>query len=72
MIFVAMATRRRNLQTILFLNHEAHGFLFMNDKIDLKTPKIVELCIFLRLADICCHGNKAYEFCSNLISKHPK
>ena len=31
MIFVAMATRRRNLQSILFLNHEIKGFLFMND-----------------------------------------
>ena len=30
-IFVAMATRRRNLQSILFLNHETQGFLFMND-----------------------------------------
>ena len=30
-IFVAMATRRRNLQSILFLNHETQGFPFMND-----------------------------------------
>ena len=30
-IFVAKATRSRNLQSILFLNHETQGFLFMND-----------------------------------------
>ena len=30
-IFVAMATRRMNLQSILFLNHEIQEFLFMND-----------------------------------------
>ena len=31
MIFVAMATRHMNLQSILFLSHETKGFLFMND-----------------------------------------
>ena len=57
-IFVAMATGRRNLQSILFLNDETQGFLFMNDdkgclfhstnflKTDLKTPKISKLSNF--------------------------
>ena len=30
-IFVAMAARRLNLQSVLFLNHEIHEFLFKYD-----------------------------------------
>ena len=54
-----MATRHMLLQSVLFLNHENQGLLFMYDdkrylyqstkvekKTDLKTPKIAQLCIF--------------------------
>ena len=58
-ISVAMATRRMNLQNVLFLNHEKQELLFKYDderyiyislqkllKIDIKTSKIAKLCNF--------------------------
>ena len=59
-IFVAMATSRMNSQSVLFLNHEMQELLFKYDderyciyislqklqKVDLKTPKIPQLCNF--------------------------
>ena len=58
-LFVAMVTRYKNLQIVLFLNHEIQEYLFKYDdgrylyqstkiaKIELKTPKKAKYVSYL-------------------------